>query len=164
MPVLRYSYIVALVIWVGGTVVTGAVVAPTVFGVLQAWNPGEGRVLAGQVFGTVLQRLQLIAYGAGAVMIVALSLQRLIGPRPVAFGIRVGFVTIMLGLTLYSGLVITPRIETLQHAVAGPMNQLPVDDPRRVEFDGLHSLSTTLFTLAGVGGLILLFWEAREHA
>jgi hypothetical protein len=61
MPVLRYSYIVALVVWVGGTVVAGAVVAPSVFGVLQAWNPGEGRVLAGQVFGTVLQRLQLIA-------------------------------------------------------------------------------------------------------
>jgi hypothetical protein len=163
MPVLRYSYIVALVVWVGGTVVAGAVVAPSVFGVLQAWNPGEGRVLAGQVFGTVLQRLQLIAYGAGALMIVALGLQRLIGPRPVAFGIRVGIIVVMLGLTLYSGLVIGPRIETLQQAVAGPMNQLPVDDPRRIEFDGLHSLSTTLFTLAGAGGLILLLWEAREH-
>jgi hypothetical protein len=87
----------------------------------------------------------------------------LIGPRPVAFGIRVGIIVVMLGLTLYSGLVIGPRIETLQQAVAGPMNQLPVDDPRRIEFDGLHSLSTTLFTLAGAGGLILLLWEAREH-
>jgi hypothetical protein len=163
MPVLRYSYIVALVVWVGGTVVTGAVVAPTVFGVLQAWNPGEGRVLAGQVFGTVLQRLQLIAYTAGAVMIVALSLQRLIGPRPIAFGVRVGIVVVMLGLTLYSGLIIGPRIETLQRSVGGPMNQLPADDPRRVEFDGLHSRSTTLFSLAGLGGLILLLWEAREH-
>jgi hypothetical protein len=164
MPVLRYSYIVALVIWVGGTVVTGAVVAPTVFGVLQGWNPSEGRVLAGQVFGTVLQRLQLIAYVAGAVMIFALSLQRLLGPRPIAFGIRVALVAAMLGLTLYSGIVISPRIEALQQSVNGPMNQLPVDDPRRVEFDGLHGLSTTLFTLAGIGGLILLLWEAREHA
>ncbi len=164
MPVLRYLYIVALVTWVGGPVVTGAVVAPTVFGVLQAWNPSEGRVLAGQVFGTVLERMRVIAYVAGAVMIVALSLQRLIGPRPIAFGIRAGIVAIMLGVTLYSGLVISPRIETLQQTVSGPMSQLPVDDPRRVEFDGLHSLSSTLFTLAGAGGLILLLWEAREHA
>lgn len=164
MPALRYLYIVALVTWVGGTVVTGAVVAPAVFGVLQAWDPVTGRVLAGQVFGAVLDRLHLIGFVAGPVMIVTLSLQRLIGPRPVAVGIRAGLVSIMLGLTLYSGLVISPRITTLQRTVSGPMNQLPADDPRRVEFDSLHSLSSTLILMAGAGGLILLLWEAREHA
>jgi hypothetical protein len=164
MPVLRYLYVLALVTWVGGTVVTGAVVAPAVFGVLQAWDPSTGRVLAGQVFGTVLERLHIIAYGAGALMIVALSLQRLIGPRPVAFGIRAGLVAVMLGLALYSGIVIAPRIEALQRSVSGPMNQLPTVDPRRVEFDSLHSLASTLMTMVGVGGLILLLWEAREHA
>ena len=45
MVFLRYLYVVALVLWVGGLVVAGAVVAPSVFGVLQAWNatenPGE---------------------------------------------------------------------------------------------------------------------------
>jgi len=164
MPALRYVYIVALVIWVGGTVVAGAAVAPAVFGVLQGWDPVTGRVLAGQVFGAVLDRLHLIGYIAGPLMIVALSLQRLIGPRPVAFGIRAGLTAVMLGLTLYSGLVISPRINSLQRTVNGPMNQLPAADPRRVEFDSLHGLSTTLITLAGAGGLILLLWEAREHA
>lgn len=164
MPVLRYLYILALVTWVGGTVVTGAVVAPAVFGVLQAWDPGTGRVLAGQVFGTVLDRLDIVAYGAGVVMLVALGLQRLIGPRPVAFGIRVGLVAVMLGLALYSGIVIGPRIEVLQQSVSGPMNQLPAIDPRRAEFDRLHGLASTLLTMVGAGGLILLLWEAREHA
>lgn len=164
MPVLRYSYIVALVIWVGGTVVVGAVVAPAVFGVLQAWDPAAGRGLAGQVFGTVLGRMQLVAYAAGVVMIVALSLQRLIGPRPAAFGIRAGLVAAMLGLTLYSGLAIAPRIVALQQAVHGPLGQLPAADPRRTEFEGLHALATRLFALVGAGGFILLLWEAREHA
>jgi hypothetical protein len=164
MPVLRYLYIVGLVIWVGGTVVAGAVVAPAVFGVLQGWDPVQGRVLAGQVFGSVLDRLQLIAYVAGAVMVAALSLQRLIGPRPAAYGIRAGLVAIMLGVSLYSGLVISPRINTLQRDVTGPMNRLAADDPRRTEFDRLHGLSTTLMTLVIAGGLILLLWEAREHA
>lgn len=164
MAVLRYLYIVALVTWVGGTVVAGAAVAPAVFGVLQAWDPAEGRVLAGRVFGSVLNRLHVIAYGAGAVMIGALSLQRLIGPRPAAFGIRAGLVATMLGLTAYSGIMIGPRIDALQRAVAGPINQLAADDPRRVEFDHLHALSSRLLTIAGAGGLILLLWEAREHA
>ena len=47
MVLLRYLYVVALVLWVGGLVVAGALVAPSVFGVLQAWNATEGRVLAG---------------------------------------------------------------------------------------------------------------------
>ena len=47
MVLLRYLYVVALVLWVGGLVSAGALVAPSVFGVLQAWNPLEGRVAAG---------------------------------------------------------------------------------------------------------------------
>ena len=42
---MRYLYVVALVLWVGGLIVAGAVVAPSVFGVLQAWNATDGRVL-----------------------------------------------------------------------------------------------------------------------
>lgn len=164
MPVLRYLYIVGLVTWVGGTVVTGAVVAPTVFGVLQGWDPVTGRVLAGQVFGAILERLHVIAYVAAPVMIVTLSLQRLIGPRPVAVGIRAGLIAAMLGLMLYSGLVVTPDIANAQLGLEGPINRLAADDPRRVEFDRLHGLSSTLVTMAGAGGLILLLWEARERA
>ena len=55
MRFLRYLYILALVVWLGGIVVAGAIVAPSIFGVLQEWNPIEGRVLAGRVFGEVLQ-------------------------------------------------------------------------------------------------------------
>jgi hypothetical protein len=42
------------------------------------------------------------------------------------------------------------------------MNQLPAEDSRRVEFDQLHSLSTTLVTATLLGGLVLLAWETRE--
>ena len=62
---LRYLYVVALVLWVGGLVVAGALVAPSVFGVLQAWNESQGRVLAGQVFGEVLLRLTWLSYAMG---------------------------------------------------------------------------------------------------
>jgi uncharacterized membrane protein len=49
MILLRYLYILALVLWLGGTVVAGGIVAPSIFGVLETWNPTEGRMLAGQV-------------------------------------------------------------------------------------------------------------------
>ena len=54
MRPLRYLYVLALVLWLGGMAVAGFVVAPTTFGVLEAWDPSAGRVLAGQVFGAVL--------------------------------------------------------------------------------------------------------------
>jgi hypothetical protein len=162
MRPLRYLYVLALVVWVGGLAVAGLVVAPIVFGTLEAWNPSEGRVLAGEVFGAVLARVHVVAYAAGGVMIVALVAQRLVGPRPPSFGIRVALLALMLAIMVYSGAVLAPRIDRVQASVSGPINALPEGDARRVEFDRLHGLSTTLVTAALAGGLVLLGWEARE--
>jgi hypothetical protein len=162
MRFLRYLYVLALVMWLGGMAVAGLVVAPATFNVLEAWNPATGRVLAGDVFGEVLARVSTIGYVAGGVMFVVLTVLRLLGPRPRSYGIRVALIFAMLGLTLYSDRVAAPRIDELQAQVSGPMNQLPAGDARRVEFDWLHSLSTSLVTAAMVGGLALVAWETRE--
>lgn len=162
MRPLRYLYVLALVLWLGGMMVAGFVVAPTTFSVLEAWDTSTGRVLAGQVFGAVLRRVHLIGYGAAIVMLLVLTLQRVLGPRPRHYGIRVGLLALMLGLMLYSGMALTPRIDRIQAEVTGPMNRLPTDDARRLEFDGLHRLSTILVTATIAGGLVLLAWETRE--
>ncbi len=162
MRFLRYLYVLALIIWLGGMTIAGLVVAPVTFSVLEAWNPSIGRVLAGDVFGAVLARLSLIGYVAGAVMFLVLTIQRLLGPRPRSYGIRVGLVFVMLVLTLYADRIAAPRIDELQSQVGGPMNQLPLSDERRVEFDYLHSLSTSLTIAAIIAGLALVGWETRE--
>ena len=162
MILLRYLYVVALVIWVGGLIVAGALVAPSVFGVLQAWNASQGRVLAGQVFGEVLMRLTWLSYAMGAVMFVTLTLHRLLGARPVKYGIRVGIMGVMLVMMLVTGFYLIPEVNTLQAQVAGPMSALPDTDPRRLEFDRLHGLSNILFSITAIGGLALCWWEARE--
>jgi len=162
MRSLRYLYVLALVLWLGGMAIAGLVVAPVTFGVLEAWNPSTGRVLAGDVFGAVLERLSLLAYAAGVLMFVVLTVQRLLGPRPRSYGIRVGIIAVMLALTMYADMVAAPRIDELQSQVSGPMNGLAADDARRVEFDRLHSLSTALIMMAIGGGLVLLGWETRE--
>jgi uncharacterized membrane protein len=162
MVLLRYLYVVALVIWVGGLVVAGAVVAPSVFGVLQAWNASEGRVLAGQVFGAVLLRLTWLSYAMAAVMFVTLTLHRLLGARPLKYGIRVGIMGVMVALMLAMGFYIIPQVNEIQAGVSGPMSQLAATDPRRLEFDRLHGLSNILFSMTALGGLALCFWESRE--
>jgi hypothetical protein len=136
MVLLRYLYVVALVLWVGGLITAGALVAPSVFGVLQAWNETQGRVLAGQVFGEVLLRLTWLSYAMGGIMFITLTLHRLLGARPVKYAI--------------------------QTEVQGPVSALAETDPRRMEFDRLHGLSNILFSLTAIGGLALCFWETRE--
>ena len=162
MILLRYLYVVALVLWVGGLIVAGAIVAPSIFGVLQAWNESQGRMLAGQVFGEVLMRLTWLSYAMGVIMFVALTLHRLLGARPVKYGIRVGIMGLMLLMMLVTGFYVIPQVDALQAQVTGPMSALAASDPRRVEFDGLHRLSNILFSITAIGGLALCWWEARE--
>jgi len=162
MVLLRYLYVVALVLWVGGLVSAGAVVAPSVFGVLQAWNSSEGRVLAGLVFGDVLLRLTWLSYAMALVMFVTLTLHRLLGARPLKYGIRVGIMTLMLLMMVAIGFYIIPEVNAIQAQVVGPVSQLADTDLRRIEFDRLHGLSNILFSITALGGLALCWWEARE--
>ena len=162
MILLRYLYVVALVIWVGGLIVAGALVAPSVFGVLQAWNVLQGRMLAGQVFGEVLMRLTWLSYAMGAVMFITLTLHRLLGARPLQYGIRVGIMGVMLVMMLVIGFYLIPGVDAIQAQVAGPMSELPDTDPRRLEFNRLHGLSNILFSITAIGGFALCWWEARE--
>ena len=162
MFLLRYLYVVALVVWVGGLVVAGALVAPAVFGVLQAWNASEGRVLAGQVFGEVLLRLTWLSYVMGGIMFIALTLHRLLGARPVKYGIRVGIMGVMLVMMMITGFYLIPQVNAIQADVKGPVSELAESDPRRMEFDRLHGMSNILFSITMLGGLALCFWESRE--
>jgi Domain of unknown function (DUF4149) len=159
---LRYLYILALVIWVGGLVVAGAIVAPSVFEVLQGSGASDGRVLAGAVFGEVLRRVHLLAYAMAAVMLIALGIQRVLGPRPISFGIRAAIVGTMLAVTIVSGYVISPRVEAIAKTVDRPIASLPAGDARRTEFYRLHGWSNLLLAVTALGGLVLLWWEARE--
>ena len=162
MFLLRYLYVVALVLWVGGLITAGALVAPSVFGVLQAWNESQGRVLAGQVFGEVLLRLTWLSYAMGGIMFITLTLHRLLGARPVKYGIRIGIMGLMLVMMFVTGFILIPQVDVIQAEVQGPVAALPDSDPRRMEFNRLHGLSNILFSITAIGGLALCWWEARE--
>ena len=163
MLALRYVYVLALALWLGGMVVLGAVVAPTTFQVLQAIEPSTGRLLGGAVFGAILSRFHYVAYGTGALALLALAAMALLGPRPVAFAVRSAIVALMLVVALYSGLVVLREVNSIQREVSGLPSSLPAGDERRVRFDQLHQLSTRLMVINIVGALTLLYWEAKER-
>ncbi|OFW21991.1 MAG: hypothetical protein A3H97_02685 [Acidobacteria bacterium RIFCSPLOWO2_02_FULL_65_29] len=164
MLAIRYLALTVLVIWLGGMIVLGLLVAPSTFGVLQtsAPDPGSGRMLAGAVFGEILRRFHLLAYGCGVVLLTCLFMMKFIGPPPTAFVARAALVALMLALAVYSGVPVSREIAALQAQVSGPIGALPETDARRVRFDRLHSLSTTLMTINMGLGIVLLYWYVRE--
>lgn len=164
MPVLQYAYMLALVVWLGGMVVLGAVVAPSTFSVLQGHDPQAGRVLAGEVFGAALHRFHYVAYVCGAVALVALAAMGALGPRPKGFAIRLAIATGMLAVALYSGLVVLAGIDRLQRDIGAGVSpaSLAATDERRVRFDRLYDLSADLMMVNVAGALVLLAWHARE--
>jgi len=159
---LRFVYVLALAVWLGGMTILGAVVAPTIFQTLQAADPESGRALAGLAFGEILARFHYLAYGCGILILVMLVVIALLGPRPKHFAIRCGIVVGMLLVAAYSGLVVLREIDAIQREVGTLPSRLPAGDGRRVRFDELHQFSTGLMMVDLVGALALLYWEARE--
>jgi uncharacterized membrane protein len=155
MIALRYVHVLALAVWLGGMVVLGAIVAPTTFQVLE-------RAMAGALFGAVLARFHYLAYATGGTMLLTLVAMRLLGPRPHAFAFRAVLILAMLGVALYSGIVVSSTIDTIQAQAGGLPSVLPAGHALRVRFDELHSLSTRLMMANLVGALILLYWQARD--
>jgi uncharacterized membrane protein len=163
MLALRYVYVLALVIWLGGMVILGVLVAPTTFQVMQSIEPSNGRALAGELFGTTIARFHYIAYGAGTLLLVTLAAMARLASRPAGYAVRGAVVACMLAAALYSGLVVLTRIDTIQRDVGVLVSSLPAGDMLRLEFDRLHLLSTRLMMLSMVGGLVLVYWEARQR-
>jgi hypothetical protein len=163
MLALRYLYVLALVLWLGGMAVLGILVAPTIFEVLQAGDPSLGRELAGAVFGTTIARFHYVAYGCGLTLLLSIVAMALLGPRPAGFGIRAAIIVLMLGVALYSGLWVLRDMNQVQASAGMLPSKLPATDARRARFDQLHLLSTRLMGFNMVGALVLLYWEAREH-
>ena len=161
---LRYIYLLALGTWLGGMVLLGTVAAPAIFQTLQTSQGPGGNVLAGAVFGNVLDRFHYIAYACGTLMIVSLIGMVLDGSKPIAFALRSVIVIGMLALALYSGLIVSNRITQLQSEIGKNISPstLASTDNRRIQFDQLHQLSTRLMVVNMVGALVLLCWETRK--
>lgn len=162
MVILRYAYLLAMAVWLGGMVSVGAVVAPSLFQTLQTVAPVEGRALAGEAFKAILSRFHFVAYGCGTIAVASLVAMALLGPRPRHFGVRVVIVMGMLGIALYSGLRVLTEIDSIQAIVGTLPSRLPAADPRRVRFDALHQLATRLMMVNIVGALGLLWWDATD--
>lgn len=164
MLVLRFATLLAIAVWVGGLLALGAIAAPAIFDIVAARGVPDARILSGAVFGEVLRRFHLVAYGCGLVILVALFARAVLGPRPRHFALRFAIATVMLGAALYSGIAVSQRIADVQREIGARVaaSSLPEGDPRRAAFGRLHALSTLIQLVPLVGGMVLLGMETAD--
>jgi hypothetical protein len=162
MPALRVVSLALIALWIGGIAALGLVAAPAIFSVLEAQDAVAGRTLAGLVFGEIFSRFQQIAWFLGGGLLALLGIRAALGPRPRRLAVQVWLVAGMLAASAYSGLIISPRIDTLRTEAGSTMAALPDTDGRRIEFGRLHGLSNGLMLLTLLAGLGVFWIESRD--
>jgi uncharacterized membrane protein len=150
---LRFLMLFALVVWVGGIVFFGAVMAPALFSTLPT------RHLAGAVVTRSLTALHWIGLVSGVVFLVSSLLHAyLVQGALQVFSARNVLIVLMLVITLISQVGISAKMAALR-ADMGEIDAVQAGDPRRVEFNRLHQMSTRaemIVLLMGIGVIALV--------
>ena len=157
MPFLRFLMLLSLVVWLGGLIFFAFVLAPTVF------SPGllPTRHLAGSIVGRSLDRLHYIAIVSGIIFLIASMLySRMASGNARPLAARHILIVLMLLLTVISQFAISPKMHTIR-AEVGVIDDLPPDNPLRVEFDRLHVWSEKFEVAVLLLGLVALYTTAQ---
>jgi hypothetical protein len=157
MSFLRFLMLLSLVVWLGGLIFFAFVLAPTVF------SPGllPTRHLAGSIVGRSLDLMHYIAIAAGVVFLIASMLYSRMATgnaRPLAA--RHLLIVVMLLLTAISQFAISPKMHALR-AEVGVIDNVPLDNPQRMEFDRLHGWSEKFEEAVLLLGLAALYTTAQ---
>ncbi len=136
--------IIAITTWVGGMAVLTLIAAPAIF------QTATSRENAGKTFSLILKRFHPVMYTCGVLILIS-GVMRWAGSfnhHLYASDVtRYLIAALMLGLALYSGLVVSRRLDKLRGAAK--------DDQRRAEFNSMHRLSTTLMAFNMLLGLAM---------
>ena len=158
MSVIRFFLLLSLVIWIGGLIFFAFVLAPTVF------NPAvlPTRQLAGNVVNRSLGILHGMAICCGVVFAITSMIDsRVVNGVAEPFAARHLLIYLMIVLTLVSVFGVGAKMQVLRQQMV-MIDEVPHNDPRRVEFNRLHVWSTRIEGTVLVLGLALLYLTARR--
>jgi hypothetical protein len=157
MSFLRFFMLLSLVIWLGGLIFLAFVEAPIVF------SPGllPTRHMAGSIVGRSLDLLHYMAIASGIIfLITSMFYNRMVSGSPKPLAVRHVLIAVMLLLTVVSQFAISPKLHAIRNEV-GVIDNLPLDNPQRREFDRLHVWSEKFEEAVLLLGLVALYTTAQ---
>jgi hypothetical protein len=148
--------IVTLALWLGAAAFFSFAVAPALFATLPS------RTMAGAVVGRTLPIVFYLGIAVGAAVI---GLQAADG-RGALRDVRALCGCLIVAACAVSQFIIGRRIDRLRDAIGEPIENLAVDDARRVAFGRLHGMSVAWLGLAMLAAAValVLAWRASAAA
>jgi hypothetical protein len=153
---VAFTEALVLVVWLGGMIFFSSAVAQSAFGVLPT------RELAGQVVSSLIGKLEWIGLICGPLL---LLLQIFAWPKREAEAktraVRAILLVVMTFLVVASHFWVSAKIHALRAQIGGPIDDIPVTDPLRVEFNALHGVSVSFMGATLFAGLVVIFLTVR---
>ena len=166
MAILNDLRLLVLGLWLGAAVYFSSVVAPSVFSVLRAFQLPN----LGEVAGTLVTRTLSVVNVSGFIislflLVTAFAFGKGSGKR--SFLLELASLLVVAVSTGAGQWVIAAKMRALRVAMVLPVDQVPIDDPRRVAFNRLHGYSVTALSFAMIAALIaflVIAYRARLNA
>lgn len=158
---MNYSRLFLLAAWFGAAVFFSAVVAPAAFGVLRSFGLPNTNEIAGAIVTRSLSVINIAGFLISLLLLLTLFLRR-------SSVSRTGFIIELISLALIAlatGIghwVIAARMRALRTAMALPIDQIPIDDARRIAFNSLHGYSVKALSLAMIAALVAMVVMGRS--
>lgn len=151
---VQFVHLLALSVWVGGSVMVGAIVAPTLF------RRVKSRRTAGELMGEILRKFDRVILFCAAALVVTGIIKYWSWENLTPWNlIRYLAILVMTAGGLYSALVISPQLNEWLASPSGEKGEgrarTPGESPRS-DFNQLHHASVRLMTLNLVCGVIAL--------
>jgi hypothetical protein len=137
------------------------VVAPAAFGVLRS----HGLPNAGELAGSIVTRSLSVVNVAGFViaLLLVLTLFFLRGSAGrVSFIVEAVCLVVIALATSLGPWVLAARMRALRAAMVVPIDQVAMDDSRRIAFNNLHGYSVNALGLAMIVALVAMVLMARN--
>ena len=134
----------AIACWIGGAALFTFVLTPTIF---KSYN----RDLAGEIVGSLFPGYFKWGLVCGAIAFVTLMFSSTIKHKTVAAIL----IAIMLAITAVQAFVIEPKAAALTEEIPS-FETTSKDDPLRIQFRKLHSLSAASNMVVIIGGIVLI--------
>lgn len=161
MNLINATRLILLACWFGAALFFGAVVAPAAFGVLRSFGLPNANEIAGSIVTRSLSVVNIAGVVIALLLLVTVFLRR-------NYSSRISFIVecICLGLiALATGVghwVIAARMRALRTAMVLPIDQIAVDDARRIAFNSLHGYSVNALSVAMIAALVAMVLMARN--
>jgi len=161
--IVRVFRLLLLGLWLGAAIFFGAAVAPALFGVLRGANLANANELAGTIVSRLLSIINRGGFEISLFLIVTSYFMTRNESRLRRFAemISLAIMAIMTGVGHW---VIAARMTALRAAMQGQIDQIALNDPRRIAFDSLHGYSVAAMGIAIIVGLIAFIVATRHNS